>query len=284
MDLSIIIVNDNKNELCSKTIISVIENIHNVYFEIIVIDFAENEKDAIKSDNKLIKIIRAKNNNISRAYNKGIDRAIGRYILILNNNVVIENNCIDKCVKYIDLNQNVGALGVRILNNNGKIMYSAKKGVPTKFNLVIFWLGIWKIFKRCKIFNGYSLANMNPKGTYKVNSISEVFMIIPRAILYKVNCFDEQIHWGRDLDICFKIKNIGFDIIYFGETWIMKLKEKNYLCFMKGNAKKMFEEIKSYYDKHYGIKYDSFTNNIAYFFIKIFCIKQISSLKKKNMY
>jgi len=284
MDLSIIMINDNKNELCKKTIISIIESIHSVYFEIIVIDFAENEKDAIKSDNKLIKIIRAKNNNISKAYNKGIDRAIGRYILILNNNVVVENNCIDKCIKYIDLNQNVGALGVRILNDSGKNIYSAKKGIPTKFNLIMFWLGIWKIFKKYKIFNGYSLANMNPNGTYRVNSISEIFMIIPRAILYKINCFDEQIYWVRDLDICFKIKNIGFDIIYFGETWVMKLKEKNHLRFMEINYRIMFEEIKSYYDKHYGVKYDSFTNNIAYFFIKIFCIKQAAALKKKDMY
>ena len=78
-----------------------------------------------------------------------------------------------------------------ILNENGKIQYSAKKN-PTLLSLII---GRFKIFRNFYIFDKYYKSHINYNRNYqkeKINSsyLSGCFLIVRSECFYKVNGFD----------------------------------------------------------------------------------------------
>ncbi|MCK5460287.1 glycosyltransferase family 2 protein [Candidatus Parcubacteria bacterium] len=95
-------------------------------FNIIVFDNNENPDDKnieyIKSGYPEIEILRAgKNVGFARAYNKMISRAVemgAKYFLAINNDIILEPNAIEKMIKIMDSDKELGSICPKILRWN----------------------------------------------------------------------------------------------------------------------------------------------------------------------
>ena len=106
-------------KLCLK---SLKETTANLDTEILVIDSTVSHKarDLIKENHPNIKYLPFKENlGYARGVNIGIQNSSGKYILVLNPDVIVTDGAIDKMLNYVQKHADIGMLGPRVLNFNG---------------------------------------------------------------------------------------------------------------------------------------------------------------------
>ena len=208
VDISIIIVNFKTYELTKQTIESIIKNAKNISYEIILVDNASSDEsiETLEIDfdtqvkRKLIKIIKNNQNlGFSKANNIGMKASKGDYILTLNSDTVIIEDCIEKCLNYIKYDEGIGALGCRVLLPDGKLDKPCKRGFPTPKASLFYMLKLDKLFPKEESFGAYNLTYLSEDEINEVDSLVGAFMLVPRAVIEKVGMLDEELFyvWRR---------------------------------------------------------------------------------------
>jgi len=286
-DLSIIIVSYNNASLidnCLKRLINSFKG-ENLSFEIIVIDNGSSDLTVkkikkIKEKNKNLFLIENKKNfGFGKANNQGIKKASGRYILFLNSDVLIEKINWKKIIDYMEKNDDIGALTVKVKLKNGQIDPASHRGLPTLWRSFCYFSSLEKIlsfnlfFK--KIFGGYHLLHLNLDMIHQVEAISGAFFLTRKKLMEKLNGFDEDFFmYGEDLDLCFRIKKLDYKIIYYPDFEVLHLK---YQSGLKSRDEKInlktkfyfFQSMKIFYQKHYQKKHPFFVNFLVNFILDL---------------
>ena len=104
MDLSIIIVNYNTLELTKACVDSVRSSTNGIDYEIIVVDnnSSDGSQDFFATYGGITFIRSSENLGFGRANNLGFKHSIGRYILMLNSDTIVENNILARMVNHFD--------------------------------------------------------------------------------------------------------------------------------------------------------------------------------------
>ena len=130
MILSIIIINYRTYEFTKQTIESVINKKHFFNYELIIVDNAsgDNSLENLKKDYQekidtgLIKFIaNTENKGFAYANNLALKQTKSKYILLLNSDTEIINNCLNKCLKFMETDKNIGALGCKVMLPDGTL-------------------------------------------------------------------------------------------------------------------------------------------------------------------
>lgn len=259
MDLSIIIVNHNTKELTAQTVQSVIDTAFGIDYEIIVADNSSIPKEYYVSKDERVKVIpNVENKGFGYACNIGANIAIGRYVLFLNSDTIMQPNTLKKSVEYMDSHRDVGCLGIKTILKNGDFDHGCKRGFPTPFNSLCYVLKLHKLFPNNKKFGGYTLSYLSSDKTNEVDSVSGAFMLIPKAVLNKVGLFDESIFmYAEDIDLCYRIKQSGLKVVYYADVFMIHLKGQSGLHTKNKTVIYHFHKgIKIFYDKYYKDKHN----------------------------
>jgi O-antigen biosynthesis protein len=227
-DLSVVIVNYNVVNFLEQCLNSVLAASQNLRIEIFVVD--NNSVDGsvalVREKFPNVKVIaNTENVGFSKANNQAILQSNSRYVLILNPDTVVEQDTFDKCIAYMDLHPNTGALGVRMLDGRGRFLPESKRGLPTP--LVSFYkiFGLSKLFPKSKVFNRYSLGYLDERSNHEVDVLCGAFMFMRSDALQKVGLLDEAFFmYGEDIDLSYRIQQGGYKIVYFPETKIIHYK------------------------------------------------------------
>lgn len=269
MDLSIIIVNYRTYKLTKQTILSILNTVKNISYEIIIVDNDSHDgslehlsSDFKKYDNILF-LGNDSNDGFAVANNLGFKKSSGDYILLLNSDVVVKENTINSCLEYIKQHNNVGALGCKVLLPDGTLDKACRRSFPT-FKVSFYRMtGLSKIFPNSERFNQYNLSYLDDDGVYSIDCIVGAFMLLKSDIYRECGGLDEDYFmYGEDIDLCFNIKELGYDIIYYGECEIIHYKGAS-----GKNRRLLYEFHKSmdiFYNKHYRNTNNIFINIITY--------------------
>ena len=270
MKLSIIIVHYKTYALTKNTINSLLDTINSINYEIFVVDNASHDGSLEKLQNdfksySFVKFIENNHNDgFAVANNLGIEKSSGEYILLLNSDVVVKENTINNTLSYIELHDNIGALGCKVLLPNGKLDKACKRSFPT-FEVSFYrMVGLSKLFPNSERFNRYNLSYLDENGIYYVDCIVGAFMLLRRDVLFNCNCLDEDYFmYGEDIELCFNIKQLGYDVCYYGKSEIIHYKGAS------GKTKKTLhafhESMDIFYTKHYKKSNNFIINFITYF-------------------
>jgi len=272
MDLSIVIVNFNTKELTNQTIDSIIQHTSGMNYEIIVVD---NSTDKIEqcSYNKLrVKVmLDIENRGFGHACNIGATNAIGDYLLFLNSDTLINDNSLNKCVNYMNGNEKTGVLGARILLSDGSLDHGCKRGFPTPSAAFYYYMGLDRKYPQSKKYGAYRQTFLNELETNEVDSVSGAFLMISKKLFDNINGFDETFFmYGEDLDLCFRVKEKGYKVIYYTDAVITHLKGQSGLSkSSKTVIYHFYNAMILFYNKHYKDKYNAFISFLVYSAIKI---------------
>ncbi len=166
---------------------------------------------------------------------------------------MVDKNSISFCLEYLKNNPEVGAATVKVVLGNGKLDYSCHRGFPTPWNSLCWFSGLSKIFPKSKLFSGYTLGSKDLNEEHEVDAINGAFFMLPRDLGNRLKWFDTDFFWnGEDLDLCFRIKEAGYKIMYLPEEKIMHYKgiSGGHLRGSKTFYSR-FDVMKLFYDKHY---------------------------------
>jgi len=231
INLSIIIVNYNVKEFLEQCINSIFSAIKNINCEIIVVD--NNSFDgSVEHINKKfgndprIKIIASEINlGFAKANNLGVKNATGKYILILNPDTILKEDTIDKTIEFYEKKSDAGIVTCKLIMTNGKLDLACRRSFPTPSVALYRILGLSKIFPKSRTFGKYNLTFLYEDDVNEVDSVAGAFMLIKKVIYDEVNGFDEEYFmYGEDIDLCFRIKKLGYKIYYYPETSIIHYK------------------------------------------------------------
>lgn len=141
MDVSIIIVNYNTKILILDCIKSIYEKTQGINFEIIVSDNGSTDGsiEMLKKEFPNVILLENKENlGFGKANNRGLKIARGKYILYLNSDTVLLNNAVKIFFDYwenAENNEEIGALGCNLYDENSKIIHSYGNFADYKLSL-----------------------------------------------------------------------------------------------------------------------------------------------------
>jgi GT2 family glycosyltransferase len=268
MDISIIIVNYNTKKLLEDTIQSIIGTVGIIKYEIIVVDNAsiDGSIEMVKKQYPQVKLIENKDNvGFSKANNIGIKKASGRYILLLNSDTKVLNQCIDNCLDYMDMNLEIGALGCKLLLASGELDHACKRGFPTPEASLYYILKLHKLFPSNKRFGQYTLNYLPIDEVNEVDALTGAFIMVRKEVIRKVGLLDETYFmYGEDLDWCYRIKEAGYKVIYYPKAVTIHYKGGSS---KKKRYKTIYEFHRAmyiFYNKHYSNKYNFIVTGIVF--------------------
>lgn len=143
----------------------------------------------------------AENNNNAIRY--AIDKYNPKYILLLNNDIIIINeDWLIKLVEIAETNEEVGILGCKLVYPDRKIQHA---GV---------------IVDCCPVNKGRTeIDNGKYDKMEYVEAVTGALFLIKRRVIEKIGLFDEKFFMGyEDVDYCIRARNAGFKILYKGEV------------------------------------------------------------------
>ncbi|WP_425806371.1 glycosyltransferase family 2 protein [Desulfitobacterium sp. Sab5] len=271
MDLSIIMINYNAKELTAKAIQSIYDTKPQISFEIIVVDNSSDETQVYRNKSlKANSVIRVENKGFGNACNIGAANARGQYILFLNNDTLMHERTLDTCVRYLQHHPHVGVLSARILLENGLLDHACKRGFPTPISSLYYFCGLDKRFPKSKKYGAYRQTFIEVDSISEVDSVAGSFLMMPNTVFEKVDGYDETFFmYGEDLDLCFRVKNNGFSVVYYGPVCITHLKGQSGLHTKSPLVTYHFyNAMLLFYKKHYLKKYNWLTTIAVYLGIK----------------
>lgn len=211
-DISVIIINYNSSIYTIECVKSVIEKTtKKLDYDIIVIDNNSEASDFNKLKNNIpqkdnIKLIRS---NINLGFGGGnmlgTQSINSKYILFLNNDAFLKNDCLDILFNYMEANPKTGVCTAQNFDENDNFVSSFDhfKGIR-KLILGRSFLektNPKKYPKRKKVY----------KNPIEVNFVNGAFMLFNSKIFAKAGGFDTNIFlYFEEMDICHRLLKMGY--------------------------------------------------------------------------
>ncbi len=258
MQLSVIIVNYNVKHFLEQCLFSVTKAINEKLIpgEIIVVDNNSNDGsiDYLMPQFPSVTFILNKENlGFAKACNQGMKKANGKYILFLNPDTLLPEDCLEKCISFLEANPNAGSLGIKMLDGKGKFLKESKRAFPSPMTSFFKLSGLTKLFPRTRPFANYYLGHLDENKNHEVDVLAGAFMMIRKEALEKTGGFDEIFFmYGEDIDLSYRIQKAGYKNYYFADSSIIHFKgestKKNSLNYVR----LFYKAMSIFVQKHYG--------------------------------
>lgn len=217
MDLiSLVIINYNNKSYLKRCM----NSIFNQTYKNLEIIFIDNESkdgsyDFMKeeySDKDILLIKNEINNGYAGAANQGIKLSKGKYVMILNPDIIMEPDFIEKMHGFIDTDESIGALSGKLLKydfeNNKKLNYIDSAGII--------------MLKNARFID----RGQNEKDLGQYDKVEQVFGVCGAAPLYRKSAlesvsidgeyFDEDFFtYKEDIDLSWRLNLLGFKNMYY---------------------------------------------------------------------
>ncbi|MCO6498591.1 MAG: glycosyltransferase [Chitinophagaceae bacterium] len=198
-------------------------------------------------------IFNEENTGFAKANNQALEIAKGKYILFLNPDTLVPEDCFSKCIGFLESKDTAGALGVKMLDGSGRFLKESKRSFPDPKTSLYKLMGLTKLFPKSKEFARYYLGHLNENETNEVDVLAGAFMMIPKKVLDITGGFDEDFFmYGEDIDLSYRIQKAGFKNYYFPETTIIHFKGESTQKGSLDYVKMFYKAMSIFANKHYG--------------------------------
>lgn len=225
IDVSICMVSLNCRQVLEACLASIYKSSDAITFEIIIIDNASTDGtlEYIEQNYPNILLVRnASNVGFAQGTNQAMAVASGRYLLWLNTDTVIQSDSLCKLVQFMDEHPLVGIVGPKVLNADGTIQNQCRRGFPTPWASLSYFLGLSKIFPHSSLFARYLLTYLDENEIAEVDAVSGCCMLVRRKIIEQTGLIDTVYHsYGEDLDFCAEAKKAGWQVFFNPDTTII---------------------------------------------------------------
>ncbi|MFN4084129.1 MAG: glycosyltransferase [Bacteroidia bacterium] len=228
MILSVIIVNYNVKYFLEQALYSVRKASKNLAVEVFVVDnhSVDGSCDMVRDLFPEVNLIENKiNAGFAKANNQAIKQAKGKYILLLNPDTVVEEDCFSKLIDFMEQTPDSGAVGVKMIDGSGRFLPESKRGLPTPEVAFYKIFGLAALFPKSKRFGKYHLGYLDNNKIHVVDVLAGAFMFIRKDLLLQVGMLDESYFmYGEDIDLSYCINKAGYKNYYFPHTTIIHYK------------------------------------------------------------
>ncbi|HEY3875474.1 MAG TPA: glycosyltransferase, partial [Candidatus Kapabacteria bacterium] len=257
MDLSIVIVSYNVKDFLRGAIASVKRSLAagGLDGEIIIVDnnSADGSVAMVRSEfpDVLLHALDA-NLGFGRANNIALREAKGDYMLLLNPDTILGEDTLSTMLAFLREHPEAGLAGCKLLNGDGTFQLSCRRGFPTPWASFTKLFGLARLFPNSKLFARYNLTFLPVDETYEVDALGGAFMMLSRPALEASHGFDEDFFmYGEDLDLCYRVKQSGFNVFYVPTTATVHFKGESTKRSAVNEVQLFYEAMHVFVKKHY---------------------------------
>jgi GT2 family glycosyltransferase len=225
--LSIITVSYNTRDMLDHCLSTVLINKVNLELEIFVIDNASTDGSVqmVRKKYPTVNLIEnSENIGFAAACNQAIRLVNTEYILLLNPDVIISEDTLEKMINHMEKHKRVGITGCKIINESGKIERSAFPR-PSLFNEINDILGkfrIERILPANLTRRKYDKLAKTGKEPFSVYWVCGACLMIRKKVVDEIGLLDENYFlFSEDVDWCCRAKEKGWVVTYYPWTKVI---------------------------------------------------------------
>jgi GT2 family glycosyltransferase len=311
-DISIIILSFNGKELLARTLDAVNRAVcSRLAIETIVADNGSTDGsiEMVKQDYEWVKLVEnGANLGFSKGNNLGVKASEGRYVLFLNSDTEMSPGVLEYIYDRMEKDASIGIATCKVMLENGEVDPASHRGFPTPWRAFTYYAGMERLaitylstssekavsFLKdtaisqflLKWLGGYHLADKDLNQEHQIDACTGAFMMMRREVGENIDWWSEEYFmYGEDLDICFKVTQLGMKVMYFPEFTILHLKHASGLKKGKGielsteekeKARKVkrktteafYDAMIIFYEKFYRQTYPEIIRLLVYSFVR----------------
>lgn len=185
--------------------------------EMIIVDNASKDSTAniVKTKFSQFKlIVNPVNTGLSKAINQASKIASGKYMLILNPDVILNPYTLKTLHDFMESNDNAGSCGPQFIYPSGKLQPSCRE-FPTFKNLFSESFGLGKL----KPSHSWRMRYFDHKTSQEVEQPMGSCLLVRKEVFDKIGGMNEKYPiFMNDVDLCFKIKKTGYKNYFLPQT------------------------------------------------------------------
>jgi len=189
--------------------------------EVIVVDNASTDGTpaAIRARFPAVRLIQnTANLGFAKANNIGLAVARGRYLCLVNSDVVVPPGCLENMLAYMERNPDIGMLGPKMLAPGGGVGQSVMR-LPTVWNTLCCSLGLHALFPKSKLLGGFLMSGYAYDAIEDVEVLTGWFWMVSRQSFAEVGGLDEQFFiYGEDIDWSYRFREAGWRVVFYPEA------------------------------------------------------------------
>lgn len=223
MLLSIIVTNHQTPELLKLCLESIKMAAAGLDYEIIVVDSEAQDATAeiigeYICDQHINLISFKKNQGYAKLVNAGLLKARGEYIIILNADLILFSDSLQKMIECLESDSKIGILGPKLLNFNGTVQDSCFR----------FYRPLTVLYRRTflgKTKKGKADLDRFLMRDFDRASICDVDWLLGAALMVRSKAFDgvglmdeKFFLYFEDVDWCRRFARAGWRVVYYPEA------------------------------------------------------------------
>jgi GT2 family glycosyltransferase len=189
-------------------------------FEILVVN---NDQEAVPEIARPVRLIsNPQNVGFARACNQGTRVSDGEYVVLLNNDSLVEGDFFESLEEFFDGNLRVGVAGTKIVDAEGNLQLSARKELSFISGLLGRTSLLTRLFPKNPLVKRLFPAAKQPSGPTKVDWVSGACMVLRRQTLEEIGLLDERFFmYFEDADVCRRAWETGWLVYYLPQVEIL---------------------------------------------------------------
>lgn len=211
--LTCMIVNYNTRAQTIEFLSSLLTELEPLSAEVIVVDNGSIDGSiaAIQSDFPSVKVLAAGENlGFACAVNRGASAARGRYLLLLNPDMIALPGSVRAILDFATAHPQYGIYGGRTLRGDGQLEPSSCWATPTLWSLLMFATGLSTAFKKSPVFDPESMGRWQRDTVREVEIVTGCLLLVERALFHRVGGMDEDFFlYGEDAEFCLRVRKMG---------------------------------------------------------------------------
>jgi len=266
VDLAIVIVNYNTRDDLDRCLRSIASSEGDFTRQVIVVDNASTDGSAemVRAEHPWVDRLIVTDHNGGYAYANNIGlRALGfgeggetsalpRYVLLLNPDTILPPTALKEMLDFMDRSPEVGAAGPKLVRQDGRLDLACRRSFPTPAVSFYRMVGLSKLFPSSPRFARYNMTFLDPDVEAEVDAVVGAFMMIRAEALQEAGLLDEAFFmYGEDLDLCYRIKQRGWRIVYHPQVVVVHVKGASSRKSSRRAIIAFYDAMRIFHDKHY---------------------------------
>lgn len=187
-------------------------------YECILVDngSSEQQKNLLSEKQKKMSlrvISQEKNEGFACAANRGVKEAKGKYVLLLNPDIMLQKQTVPELLLYLDQKSTIGVIAPKLLNKDGSLQHSYRK-YPSLFILIARRTPLKHISWIKKKIEEYGLTSLEDNKPASVDWLSGAFLLGKKEIFEQYPLDERFFLYFEDVDFCRQVHR-EYDVIYY---------------------------------------------------------------------
>ena len=227
VELTIILVTHQSREVLADCLRSIAAHPPPGEHEILVVDNASTDgtRELLDTEFPAAAVIANETNlGFAKANNQALRRARGRYILLLNNDSLIQLGAFEALLGFMHAHPRAGICGPKVLNADGTLQKQCRRSFALPWDLFCYFIGLAALFPRSRLCARYLMTYMDEDETHEADAVSGACMLIRREVIEQVGLLDERFFaYQEDADYCFRSRQAGWQVHYVPAARVIHL-------------------------------------------------------------